>query len=442
MTAPHPYKRASARRGAAVLLTGSLLLLGACQGGEAEPGQSSAPAENAEYEQRGPITLVRGKDASGYTNTDVKAWNDAHPDEKVTVIELPAEADGQRAQLLQNAQVKGEEFSLIRIDAVWTAEFASHGYVDELNPADYGLENYLPTTIDTVTYFDKVYGVPDATGAGLLYYRKDLLEKAGVAEPPKTWQEMKDACAKVKELPEASKMNCYGGQFNKYEGLTVNVGEHIASAGGHLSQDGKATVNTPEAKRGMENLTSMFADGTIPKAATTWGEEEGRQAFQNGELIFHRNWAYVYSMAQADDGSSKVNGKFDVAPLPGMDGPGTSMLGGNSWAISKFSKNKGTSRDFIKFINEEERMKERTLATTAPPPLESLYNDPDITKDNPYFPTLLESIKAAEPRPIAVKYGDLTLAVQDSGYGIIQGTKPVDQGLADMQAGMEKSLTN
>ncbi|MDN5725677.1 MAG: extracellular solute-binding protein, partial [Propionibacteriales bacterium] len=374
MTTPHPLTSSRAHRGAAVMLAGSLLLLGACQNGGGEPAQSTAPSNAAEYDQRGPITLVRGKDASGYTAKDVKAWNDANPTEKVTVVELPSEADGQRAALLQNARVKGTEFSLVRIDAVWTAEFASNGYVDELTPADFGLDEYLPTTIDTVTYFDKVYAVPDATGAGLLYYRKDLLEKAGVAAPPKTWQEMKDACAKVKALPEASKIDCYGSQFNKYEGLTVNLGEQIASAGGKMSADGKATVNTPEAKRAMENLTGMFADGTIPKRATTWAEEEGRQAFQNGELVFLRNWAYVYSMAAADDGSSKVNGKFDVAPLPGMDGPGTSMLGGNSWAISKFSKNKGTSREFIKFINEKERMKQRTIATTAPPPLESLYN--------------------------------------------------------------------
>ena len=51
-----------------------------------------------------------------------------------------------------------------------------------------------------------------------------------------------------------------------------------------------------------------FADGTIPKAAITWQEEQSRAAFQSGKLIFLRNWAYVYNRAQKTDGSSKGAG--------------------------------------------------------------------------------------------------------------------------------------
>ena len=91
----------------------------------------------------------------------------------------------------------------------------------------------------------------------------------------------------------------------------------------------------------------MFADGTIPKGAITWQEEQGRQAFQDGELIFHRNWPYVYALAQKTDGSSKVAGKFDVAPLPGVAGPGVSSLGGHNFAIAANAENKGTAADFM-----------------------------------------------------------------------------------------------
>ena len=85
---------------------------------------------------------------------------------------------------------------------------------------------------------------------------------------------------------------------------------------------------TPEATKGLQTLVDWFKDGYIPKGAITWTEEEGRQAFQNGTLIFHRNWPYVYALAAKTDGSSKIVGKYDVAPLPGITGPGVSSLGG------------------------------------------------------------------------------------------------------------------
>ena len=51
----------------------------------------------------------------------------------------------------------------------------------------------------------------------------------------------------------------------------------------------------------------------------------------------------MYNLANKTDGSSKVEGKFDVAPLPGITGPGVSSLGGHNFAIAKNAKNKGTA---------------------------------------------------------------------------------------------------
>ena len=126
---------------------------------------------------------MTGKDVSGERAKEVAAWNTDHPDEKVEMIELPEAADQQRQQLINNAQVRSDKFTVIRIDAVWTAEFAANKWVDEITNEQFPMEGYLPATIDTVTYFDKLYAVPDATGAGLLYYRKDLLD-AGRSEAP------------------------------------------------------------------------------------------------------------------------------------------------------------------------------------------------------------------------------------------------------------------
>ncbi|HEY5787301.1 MAG TPA: ABC transporter substrate-binding protein [Microlunatus sp.] len=427
-------------RAGLVTLTAFGLAAGLLTACSSDGEQSGEPPTANGYDQRGPITFVTGKDVSGERAKEVAAWNAAHADEKVSMIELPEAADQQRQQLINNAQVRSDQFTVIRIDAVWTAEFAANKWVDEITTEQFPMEGYLPATIETVTYFDKLYAVPDATGAGLLYYRKDLLDKAGL-KPPTTWAEMAAACKTIKAESGSGDLFCYGGQFNKYEGLTVNFAEAVASAGGGITTDGKPTVNTPEAQEGLGFLVDGFETGMIPKGAITWQEEQGRQSFQDGDLIFLRNWAYVYALAEKTDGSSKVAGKFDVAPLPGKDGPGVSMLGGNNFAISSFAKNKGTAVDFIAYLNSPEAQKNRLLKASTPPPLASLYTDPELVKVYPYLPALKASIEKAQPRPTVVKYGDVTLAIQDAAYAALQGQVAPDAALADLQTKLEGLIT-
>ncbi|MBC6451759.1 extracellular solute-binding protein, partial [Actinokineospora xionganensis] len=153
------------------------------------------------------------------------------------------------------------------------------------------------------------------------YYRKDLLDAVG-AKPPTTWAEMNAACDKV--VATNPGLSCYAGQFEKYEGLTVNFSEAVNSAGGDVvGEDGKPNVNTDKAKAGLDFLVEGVKSGKIAAKARTFKEEEGRRAFQAGELVFHRQWPYQYAKANATDGSSQVAGKFAVAPLPGLDGPGS-----------------------------------------------------------------------------------------------------------------------
>ena len=410
-----------------------MALATACSGSSSTP-TSTPSAADAAYSERGPITFARAKDNSGYAPKEVAAWNAQHPDEQVTLLDLPDSADQQRQQIIQGAQVKSDDMTVVTTDVVWTAEFAANGYVDELPADKFDLDGFLPAAVKSATYFDKLYGVPGDSNGGLLYYRTDLLEEAGVAKPPTTWAEMKAACAEVAKLPGNADVDCYGGQFDKYEGLTVAFAEAVDSSGGSIiGADGQPTVNTPQAGAGLGFLADAFEDGTIPKGAITWKEEESRQAFQAGKLVFLRNWPYVYGLASKTDGSSKVAGKFDVAPLPGLDGPGVSSLGGLNFAITKYGRNKGTAVDFINFLGSQEEQKQRALASANPPVLESLYADADLVEKYPYLPTLKGSIANAKPRPQAVKYGDVTVAIQDAVYGTLNGQTQADAALSTLQ---------
>jgi multiple sugar transport system substrate-binding protein len=417
----------------------ALFIAAACGGGGgggAPAGGGESPAA-ADFTKQGDIELWQGKDVSGNVPKLVKQFNDSHPNGKVTLHELPDEADQQRQQMIQNAQIKNPKMAVLSVDVVWTAEFAAKGYVEALPPELFPTEGHLPATVDSATYFNKLYAMPSTSDGGLLYYRKDLLDKYQL-EPPTTFDEMKAACDKITAGESNSKLGCFAGQYNKYEGLTVNFDEAVHGAGGVIvGDDGKPNVATPEATKGLQTLVDFFKSGHIPKAAITWTEEEGRQAFQNGELVFLRNWGYVYNLANKTDGSSKVAGKFEVAPLPGITQPGVSSLGGHNYAIGKFAENKGTAVDFIKFMTSKEVEKSNCLATSSTPSLAELYSDPDIVKKFPYMPTQLKSVETAKPRPKAVEYGDVTLAIQDAAYGALQGQTQPDAALQALQSKLQ-----
>jgi multiple sugar transport system substrate-binding protein len=142
----------------------------------------------------------------------------------------------------------------------------------------------------------------------------------------------------------------------------------------------------------------------------------------------------MYNLSQTAK-DSVVKGKFDVAPLPGITGPGISSLGGHNFAIAANAENKGTAVDFLKFMSSEEVQKSNTLATSASPTIEKLYTDSDLVKKFPFMPTQLKSIQTAVPRPKAVEYGDVTLAIQDAAYGALQTA--ANGGTADPNAALQ-----
>ncbi len=424
---------ARAVRCAAVFAAGGLLLTACGSSGDSGSGQAGP----ASFEGRGPITYVAGKDTTGTIQPMLDRWNKLHPKEKVTFIQLPTDADAQRQQMIQNAETKSDAYTVLSLDVVWTSEFAAHQWIDKLPEQRFPLDKMLKPVVETAKYRSGLYAVPASSDGGMLYYRTDLLKKAGIGQPPSTWAELKADCAKVKKLPEARGMACYAGQLQKYEGLTVNFSEAVNSAGGTVTDaSGKPDVDTPEAKKGLDFLVGSVKDGTIPKEGVTYLEEDGRQAFQSGKLLFLRNWPYVYSLAA----KSGIKGEYAVAPLPGLDGPGSSSLGGHNMALSSYAKNKATALDFIKFMTSEKTTATFLRDASLAPPYASLYDDKALIAQYPYLPVLKESVLRAVPRPRVVQYGDVTAAIQREAYAALTGSKSSAQALKDLQTELQKSV--
>lgn len=410
--------------------------LAACSGEESGGGEGA----KANFDERGPITLAKGKDTTGKLKEFLDQWNSKHPDEKVTLVELPEASDEQRNQMINNAQSGSDAYTVLGLDVVWTAEFAAKKWIVELPQDKFPLDSLIPSTVATATYFDRLYGVPFITNAELLFYREDLLKAAGMDAAPESFDEMFEAIKAIRGTADGKSTLGFASQYSKYEGLTVQLAGLVKSAGGELFKaNGTPQANTPEAVAALQVIRDGFDNGLIPKEALTYKEEESRQAFQDGKLAFLQNWPYIWALAQAEDGSSKVNGKIAAAPLPGIDGkPGASALGGVNYGISAAAKNMGTAVDFIAFMCEEQRQKEWAIATAQAPANAKVYEDKDVLAKYPFFTTLKKAIDTGTSRPQVVKYGEVTQAIQEAGYNALSGAAEPQQALDALQKQLER----
>jgi multiple sugar transport system substrate-binding protein len=410
--------------GIAILAAGLMLLAG-CNADRASSG-GSAPATNG----IGPITFAIGQDNSGWLQGVITGWNKGHPSQKATLLLLPRASNGQLAQLVANLQAKSDLYDVIDMDVIWTAEFASNGWIIPLPQSQFPLGDFLKPAVDTAMYQGRLYAVPDYSNADLLYYRKDILAKAG-KQPPKTWAQLQQLAKTV--APEYD-LSGYAGTFAPYEGLTVNFAAAVQSAGGSiLSPEGtKVTVNSAKALQGLEFLVNGFRQGWIPRAALSYEEESAQNAFASGKFLFLDNWPDVYAALSAPGPQNKVYGKFGIAALPGPDGKGSSSLGGANLAISAYSQHQRTALDFIKYMTNLTSERQMLEKGSFPPVWTRLYTDKSLIRSYPYLPVLEQAINSARPRPAITNYDQASLAISSTVYEALTQQKQPQQALTEM----------
>ncbi|MCF6526364.1 ABC transporter substrate-binding protein [Streptomyces sp. JJ36] len=391
-------------------------------------GYAGVGPRQAEPGGRGPMTLVTAGDLTQYLGPLLADWNARHPREKVTLVELPDSADETRSQMITELRSGRGRYDILNIDVAWTPEFAAAGWIAPLDRSRFPLDSFLQPVLDTATFDSRLYAVPYVTNAGLLYYRKDVLEKAG-ERPPRTWEEL---ARQARTLAPEYGLEGYAGQFLPYEGLTANVTEAVRSAGGRLLGDEGARVTVDgDARQALAFLSRGVREGWIPPEALRFKEEESREAFQQGRYLFLRNWPYVYAMAGGED--SRVAGDFGAVRLPGPEGPGTSVLGGSNLAVNADSRHRESANRLIAYLTSE-RVQRRVLTEGALPPVRAdLYRDPELVRDHPYLPTLRRSIMAAEPRPKSPRYDQVSLAVQAVAHDVLAQRQTPGQAVARLE---------
>lgn len=241
---------------------------------------------------------------------------------------------------------------------------------------------------DVVLEDNKVYGLPLSVDTLAMFYNKDLLNNAGISEPPKYWN--REFLQAVKKL---TKQDPKKGLIQS--GVAMGSSDNIERFSDILSllmmQNGATMINDdlkvsfqliPEFAKetnynpGLEALR-FYTDFANPtKESYTWNSEmdNSLEMFINGNLALM--FGYAYHIPTIKAAAPKLN--FSVAKFPQIEGnPPTNINFANYWVetVSKKSKHKNEAWDFIQFMTQAEQAKTYLAKTQKPTALRSLVSE-------------------------------------------------------------------
>ena len=352
----------------------------------------------------------------------------------------PPKGAGEQLALYQQLLAAGSaDIDVFQIDVVWPGILGSY-FVDlreTVDPAT--IDRHLPMMIEAATVKGRLVALPWFADVGLLYVRKDLLEKHG-RPVPDSWEELWETAGLIQRAERAAgndRMWGYVWQGRAYEGLTVNALEWIASRNGGtiVDQDGTITVDNPRAAEAL-TIARDWINAISPLGVLNYMEEEARGVFQSGNAVFMRNWPYAWTLVDGPD--SPVRGKVAVAPLPkgGPDGRHAATLGGQLLAVSKFSAHVPEAVDLARSLTSPEEQKRRAIHGGSNPTIPALYDDPQVLAANPFLADLAKSIGNTVNRPAqatGMRYNQVSSEFYSGVHEVLSGRQGAGEALGELK---------
>ena len=373
--------------------------------------------------------LMTAPDAQPWKQGIVKDFEAKHPGIKINIIEGP-NATNLLEDLYTSAFILGDSpYDLINMDVVWTPKFAAAGWLldltDKVPPEK--LAGFSQKDVEGGRYRGKLYRIPIRSDAGMLYYRKDLLNEAGVGPP----DNFTDLINISQNLQKQGKVEWgYLWQGKQYEGLAAMFVEILEGMGGYWVNPDTLEVglDKPETIEAIAFLKNTVAAKVSPSGVTTYQEEETRRIFQNGRALFLRNWPYVWAEAQKE--GSPIKGKIAIKPMVGkQNNSGGACLGGWGLGIAKSSRHPKEALEAIEFFTSEEAQKDFVLKSGFVPSRRSLFTDPEIVAKYPHYPDLLKVVDKAVLRPPIAQYAQASDILQRYLSAALTGSKTPEDAM-------------
>ncbi len=359
------------------------------------------------------------------------------------IVTPPNDASERLALYQQLLSARSEKIDVLQVDVIWPGLLGSH--LLDLRPYAKGAEaQHFPGFIANNTSHGRLVAMPWFANAGLLFYRSDLLQRYGQSVPA-TWEELTASARVIQEGERVAgneRMWGYVWQGRAYEGLSCNALEWVAShdGGDIVEADGRISIDNPRAALAL-TTAAAWVGRISPTAVLNYAEEESRGVFQAGNAVFMRNWPYAWALAQAE--GSAIRGKVGVAVLPKGGGAGrhAAALGGESLAVSKYSRHPAAAADLVLYMTSAAVQKDRALRGSFNPTIAALYQDAEILQANPFMGELLATFTNAVARPTSVtgaRYNQVSHHFWNAAHDTLSGKATAEQALARLEQSLKR----
>ncbi len=367
---------------------------------------------------------------AAYSEADVRAMTEAfskaNPDIKVNLEFVPYEGLHDKTVL---AQGSGGGYDVVLFDVIWPAEYASNNVLVDVSAriTDEMKKGVLPGAWTTVQYDGKSYGMPWILDTKYLFYNKEILEKAGITAPPKTWDELAAQAKTIKDKGLLATPIAWS--WAQAEAAICDYTTLVSAYGGDFLKDGKPAFQSGGGLDALNYMVSSYTSGLTNPNSKEFLEEDVRKVFENGEAAFALNWTYMYNLANAG-ADSKVAGKVGVVPAPGVAGKSevSAVNGSMGLGVTSVSQHPDEAWKYIEFMTSQATQNQ--YAKLSLPIWASSYEDPAVTKGQEELIGAAKlGLAAMYPRPTTPKYQELSTALQQAIQEALLGQSSAEDAL-------------
>lgn len=366
-----------------------------------------------------------------------------NPSVKIDMETGGATSELQRQYLSTVLNAKDATIDVYMIDIVNPAQYMSAGWLEPLDaylggPA--ALAPYLPVYSTANVVNGKLAAMPAFADAMFMYYRKDLLEKYALKEP-KTWDELAAASKTIMAGEKNPNLQGVSFQGAPIEGAVCTFMLPYWSQGKVFNDAaGKMTLDKVAATKGMDMWLNLVDQGVAKKNIAEVKTPDTVNEFKAGQVVFGINWGFAWDRFK-DDADSNVKGKVGVMPLPAMaGGKSATCVGGWQWAVSAFSKNKAAAAKIVQFISSPASSKFLAKEGSLLPTVQSVYTDPEVVKEVPWFKDAAAVVVAGQSRPISARYGEVSDVIRTTTSAVLARTKTAAEGVGEIEGRLNRIM--
>jgi multiple sugar transport system substrate-binding protein len=363
-----------------------------------------------------------------------------HPDIRVHVQQLPFR--GAHEKLL-TAVVGDSTPDVAQLGNTWIPEFAMVGALDALDGAVAGSPvveagDYFSGAWETNRYDGTLYGVPWYVDTRVLYYRRDLLADLGFEKPPATWAEwfaaMSALQARFAQRGETDRIPIVLPLFDSTVqlALALQQGEPLLRDGGRYGN-----FRSPGFRRALEFFVSLFQAGFAPRALES---QIGNvlEEFVRGRVVFFVDGPFLIGEIErrfpADFGE-----RWATAPLPGRDGPSSSLALGSSLVVFSGSKKKQAAWQLIEYLSRPEVQRRFYELSGDLPPRRTTWADRALVV-RPQTVAFREQLDRMEPTPPVPEWERIASEVAVVVERAALGAMSVDAAVVELDVRADRIL--